>query len=286
MPAIVPPEALPRANARLSAVFYVGNMFVAPPVGAALFVVAAALPFGVNAVAFLTAAAMVLWLRHRPSPPPRTGRAGLRAEIADGVRWLWRHRLLRTLALCLAVMNVLFMAAFAIMVLYARERLGLGEVGFGLLLTSSAVGGLIGTAVVERLRARFGEAALLRVGLLVETATHIGLAMTDRVAVAVAIMVVFGVHAAVWGVLVMSVRQRVVPDDLRGRVGSVYYTLVVGGNVVGAPLGGVVAAWLGVAAPFWVSGVAMAVLTAVVWRGFRRSAFAEPPRPVPGGATG
>ncbi|MGX7829421.1 MFS transporter [Actinokineospora sp. 24-640] len=273
LPAIVSPEALPRANARLTAVLYVGNQFVAPPIGAALFVAAAALPFGVNAVAFLVAAVVMLTIRHRPEPVEREPRKAIGQEIKAGVRWLWGHSLLRTLAVCLGVMNLLLMAAFAIYVLYAKERLGLGELGFGVLITAGAVGGLIGTGLVTPLRARFGDHTLLRVGLIVETLTHVGLALATSVWVAGAVTVAFGVHGAIWGVVATSIRQRVVPDELRGRVGSVYYLLVVGGAAIGAPISGVLAVWLGVTGPFWVAGGAMAVLTILVWRRFSADAF-------------
>ncbi|GGS38292.1 MFS transporter [Actinokineospora fastidiosa] len=273
LPALVAPEALPRANARLTAVLYVGNQFAAPPIGAALFAVAAALPFGVNAVAFLLASAVMLSIRHRPAPRERPT-TRLTSEIREGVRWLWSHGLLRTLGLCLGVMNLLLMAAFAIYVLYAKERLGLDEIGFGVLITAGAVGGLIGTALVSPLRGRFGEHTLLRAGLVVETLTHVGLALATDAWVAAAITVVFGCHGAIWGVVATSVRQRVVPDELRGRVDSVYRLLVIGGAALGAPLSGVLAVWLGVTGPFWVAAGAMAVLSAVVWRKFSRAAFA------------
>ncbi|MFC5289204.1 MFS transporter [Actinokineospora guangxiensis] len=274
LPAIVAPDLLPKANARLTAVLYVGNQFAAPPVGAALFVLGAALPFGVNAAMFLLAALVVLGIRHRPPPREPDPDRHLGREIREGVRWLFAHRLIRTIAICLGLMNVLLMAAFAIFVLYAKERLGLGDIGFGVLLTAGAVGGLIGTGLVAPLRRRFGDSTLLRVGLLVETATHVGLALATDAWVAGATMVVFGVHGAIWGVVGTSIRQRLVPDELRGRVGSVVYLLVIGGSAVGAPLGGLLAVWLGVTGPFWVGAGAMAVLTAVVWRRFGKAAFA------------
>lgn len=274
LPAIVPAEALPKANARLTAVLYVGNQFAAPPIGAALFVIAAALPFGVNAVMFLVAAAVMLTIRHRPAPKPAEPGRRISREIREGVRWLFGHQLLRTLAICLGLMNVLLMAAFAIYVLYAKERLGLGEIGFGILITAGAVGGLIGTALVTPLRRRFGDHTLLRVGLLVETATHVGLALATSVWVAGATTLVFGIHGAIWGVVATSIKQRVVPDELLGRVSSVIYLLVIGGSAIGAPLSGVLAAWLGVTGPFWVAAGAMTVLTVLVWRKFSKAAFA------------
>ncbi|WP_207757714.1 MFS transporter, partial [Nonomuraea cypriaca] len=145
LPAIVPAERLASANARLMATFTLVNQFLAKPVGAALFAVAAALPFGVDAVSFAVAAALVATIRPVPAPPREGGGAGLRAEITAGLRWLWRHPLMRTLTVSMGLANVMFGAAFSVFVLYARQRLGLSEVGYGLLLTMFGVGGLAGT---------------------------------------------------------------------------------------------------------------------------------------------
>ncbi|HLU59089.1 MAG TPA: hypothetical protein VKZ81_26815 [Pseudonocardia sp.] len=99
--------------------------------------------------------------RFRPERPPRP----VCRDLATGMRALLRHPVLRMLAVCLCFMNVTLLAAFSLLVLHARERLGLTEVGFGLLLASSAVGGIAGTLVAARLQARFGTALLLRTGL-------------------------------------------------------------------------------------------------------------------------
>jgi predicted MFS family arabinose efflux permease len=172
------------------------------------------------------------------------------------------------LAVCLCFMNVTLVGAFAILVLYARERLGLTEVGFGLLLAASAVGGIAGTIVAARLQRRFGTALLLRVGLVIETCTHLSLALARVPWVAAATMVVFGAHASLWGILSLSWRQRVVPDALRGRVNSGYFLFSVGGAAIGALGGGFVARGLGITAPFWIAFGGMVVLTAVAWRRF------------------
>jgi predicted MFS family arabinose efflux permease len=170
---------------------------------------------------------------------------------------------------CLCLMNVTLVGAFAILVLYARERLGLTEVGFGLLLAATAVGGIAGTVVAARLQRRFGVALLLRAGLVIETCTHLSLALTRTPWVAIATMVVFGAHASLWGVMTVSWRQRVVPDALRGRVNSGYFLFSVGGAALGALGGGLLARGLGITAPFWFAFGGMAVLTAVAWRRFR-----------------
>jgi MFS family permease len=277
LPSVVPAERLETANGRLFATFIVGNQFAAKPLGGYLFVVAAALPFGFDAATFGVAALLLAMLRWRYAPPaataatgPPTPRRALRVEIAEGIRALWSTPALRLLALCLGVMNLVFCAAFAVFVLYSRDRLGLGAVGYGVLLTGSAVGGLLGTWLAPRLRVRFGTANLLRAGLVVEIATQLVLATARSPWLAGTILVLFGVHTMVWGVLVASLRQRLVPDELRGRVNSVYSLLDLGGAALGTLLGGLLAQVTGnLTTPFWAAATAMAVLTVVVWRPFR-----------------
>ena len=275
LPAIVPAEALPRANARLMGTQIVANQLVGPPFGAFLFVAAAAYPFGLQALTFVAAGILVALL------PKDVGRAAdaterrpLRTEIGEGVRWLLHHPVLRMLAVAICLMNVTFLGAFAILVLYAKQRLGLGEVGFGLLLASGSVGGVVGSLVTGRLEKRFGAATLLRVGLVVETATHLVFALTRSPLVAGAMYAVFCIHAIVWGAVTLSIRQRLVPGRLQGRVTSVYYLFSIGGAAIGAALSGPLAVAAGITAPFWASFAVMVVLTTVAWRLFTADGLA------------
>ncbi len=266
VPAVVAPDRLEAANGRLFATFTVANQFVAKPLGAALFAVAAALPFGVNAATFAASAALVATIRPVPGNPAASAPGRLRADIAAGLRWLWRHRLLRALAVSMGFGNVAFGAAFAVFVLHARERLGLAAFGYGLLLTTFAVGGLAGAGLAARLRRRCGTAALLRAGLLVEALTHAVLAATTSSAVAAAVLVLFGVQTMSWGVIVVTLRQRAVPDHLMGRVGSVFALLDLGGAALGSLVGGLVARQFGVTGPFWAAAAAMLLVAAAAWR--------------------
>ncbi|MDP9847053.1 MFS transporter [Streptosporangium lutulentum] len=270
VPMVVKSEDLPRANARMQTVFLVVNQFAAPPVGAALFVVAAALPFGINAVSFVLAAVLISTLRGVRQVVP-AGRRSVRADIGEGMRWLWHHSAIRMLAISLFLMNITLFAGFSILVLYSRERLGLNEYGYGILITVSAVGSLIGVMIAPRLQARFSDSLLLRIGLIIETLTHVGLALATTVWVAGPVLIAFGVHGSILGAVSVTLRQRSVPDELRGRVQSVYMMLVVGGSALGALVGGSIARWLGITGPFWVSAVVMAVLTVVAWRPFGRN---------------
>ncbi|MDG4823807.1 MFS transporter [Asanoa sp. WMMD1127] len=265
LPAIVEDADLERANARLFATFTVGNQLAAKPLGAYLFVVGAAVPFGFDAITFLAAGGVLALLRPLPGRAAPRARSTLRADIREGLLALWQRPALRLLAVCLAVMNLLFCAAFATFVLYAQRRLGLTPVAYGVLLSIWAVGGLVGALVATRLRARFGPGSLLRVGLLIEIATQVVLATTRTPWVATAVLVLFGVHTTVWGVVTMSIRQRLVPDALRGRVGSTYAMLDLGGAALGTLAGGALAGATSLTAPFWAAAAGMTVLTGVAW---------------------
>jgi MFS family permease len=273
LPAIVPADRLAWANARLMAGYLVANQLAGGPLGAWLFVVAAALPFGFDAASFVMGAGLIAALRPGPAAAAPGRPRPLRADIAEGVRWLWRQRTLRLLAVCLGLMNLTGAGTFAIWVLWARERLGVRGVGFGLLVTAYAAGGLLGTTLAGRLEARLGAAVLLRAGLVVEALCQLSLALTRRPWVAGVTLVLFGAHAMVWGVVTVSLRQRVVPDRLRGRVNSVYFLFDLGGAALGTLAGGLLARALGITAPFWLAFAAMALLAAAAWRRFAPAAL-------------
>ncbi|WP_030491054.1 MFS transporter [Micromonospora chokoriensis] len=271
LPAVVAPDRLASANARLYASFTIGNQFVAKPLGSWLFVISAAVPFGVDALTFAISAALIAGIRRVPVSEEPRRRTPLRTEVAAGVRWLWRHRLLRTLALTMGLSNIAFGAAFAVFVLYCRERLGVSGVGYGFLLTAFAVGGLLGTTVAARLTRALGGATVLRAGLVIEIVTHVSLAITTTPWTAAIVLVVFSIHAMVWGITATSTRQRAVPPHLRGRVGSVYALLDLGGAALGSLLGGLFASVWEITTPFWIAAVVMVTITVLAWGPLREA---------------
>ncbi len=270
LPSMVRREDLGIGNSRLQGAFLLLNQLVAPPIGAFLFAVGMALPFTANAAAFGLGALLisrigsdVAAIRREPGQQNSWWR-----DLTEGIRWLAGHAAMRTLALTIFAFNVTYGAAWGVLVLYANERLGLGAVGFGLLSTAIAVGGVIGIGSYGALARRFSLGNIMRVGLLIETVTHLTLALTTSPEVALAIMVVFGAHAFVWGTTATVVRQRAVPNQLLGRVGGVYRVALVGGLVIGTPFGGLLAGAFGITAPFWFGFAGSAVLVALLWRQF------------------
>ncbi|HET7676783.1 MAG TPA: MFS transporter, partial [Candidatus Limnocylindrales bacterium] len=210
--------------------------------------------------------------------------SSVRSDIIEGVRWLVAHPPMRTLALTIFTFNVTFGAAWSVLVLYADERLAMDEVGFGLLTTAVAVGGIVGLTAYDRLERRFSLADLMRVGLLIETGTHLALAVTTSPSIALLTLVVFGAHAFAWGTTSTVVRQRSVPDALMGRVGSVYRIAIIGGLVIGTPIGGLLAGAFGITAPFWFGFAGSTLLVVILWREFDHIVHAAEQDPEPHGA--
>jgi predicted MFS family arabinose efflux permease len=115
----------------------------------------------------------------------------------------------------------------------------------------------------------------MRAGLIVETLTHLSLAVTTSPWVASVIFFVFGAHTFIWGTTSITVRQRAVPAHLQGRVGSVNTICVYGGLVVGSVIGGILAVRFGVTAPFWFAFIGSAVFVVFLWRDLTRIAHAD-----------
>jgi MFS family permease len=275
-PMLVPRDDLSVANSRLQVGFLTLNQLAGPPIGAALFAIGTAWPFLAQAVLVTAGVLLVAKVAlpadgvHRPST---TGSA-LR-DIREGIAWTLRNAPVRTLALTILIFNVTFGAAWSVLVLYASERLGLGAVGFGLLTTVSAVGGLLGTSLYGWITARVSLGNVMRAGLIIETLTHLALAVTTSPYVAMVIFLIFGAHAFIWGTTSITVRQRAVPHHLQGRVGSVNTLCVFGGLVIGSAFGGALATHFGVTAPFWFAFAGSAVFVVLLWRELTRIAHAD-----------
>ena len=274
LPMLVRRDDLGIANARLQSGFITVNQLAGPPIGAALFAAGSAWPFVTQAV-LVTLGALLITRIVLPPHGREWGSSHIRGDIAEGFRWVRHHAAVRTLVLTIFTFNITFGAAWSVLVLYATQRLGMGPVGFGLLTTVSAVGGLLGTLSYGWITRRVSLGDIMRIGLVIETVTHLALAITRTPWVAMVIFFVFGAHAFVWGTTSITVRQRAVPTELQGRVGSVNTVGVYGGLVLGSGLGGLLAQRWGLTAPFWFAFVGSAVFVVLIWGQLAHIAHAD-----------
>lgn len=273
LPMLVEPKDLGTGNQRLQAGFLTANQFVGPPVGAFLFAAGMVWPFVVQVVAVALAVVLVSRVR-LPDVEPRAERTHVRQDMAEGFRWIWHHKPVRTLALVILTFNVTWAAPGAILVKYALDHLHMSEVEYGLLTTAGAVGGIIGTVAYGWLERHVALATLMRVCLTLEVLYHAAFALASTAWVALLIMGVFGVYAFVWGTLSTTVRQRAVPREFQGRVGSIYMICVFGGIALGQLLGGVIAEHWGLVAPWWFACAGAGLTLALVWRSLTNIAHA------------
>jgi MFS family permease len=275
-PMLVHRDDLAIANSRLQTGFITLNQLIGPSLGAALFAAGVMWPFATELVlvtaGVLLVSKVVLPAHGRDASDVRST---MLRDIAEGFRWVVHNAAVRTLVLTILIFNITFGAAWSVLVLYATQRLGLGAVGFGLLTTVSAAGGLLGTGLYGWLTRRVSLGNVMRAGLIIETLTHLALAVTTSAWVAMVVFFIFGAHAFIWHTTSLTVRQRAVPAHLQGRVTSVNTIGVYGGLVVGSAVGGIIATHYGVTAPFWFAFAGSAVFVVLLWREMTRIAHAD-----------
>ena len=267
LPALVSRDAqrLERANGRLVGTQVVTQELAGPPVGGFLFSLTTWVPFAVDAVSFAAGSALVASIRGHFGPAPEAlgpegRRTTLRSEIAEGLRWLAAHRVLRATAAMVAVVNLLAAGGWAVMVLFAQELLGLDAVGFGLLLSGSAVGGVLGSLVAARSVAVVGTARIIVGTMIVSALAFLAFGLSSDPRLAGVLMGVVVFMTVIFNVVVGALRQALTPDRLLGRVISAFRLFSYGSVPFGSLLGGVLARSFGLRAPFLVAGVVIPVV--------------------------
>jgi MFS family permease len=281
-PQVVARDSLERANGWLNGGATLMQQMIAGPLGGFLFVIAASIPFLANAGTYAVSAILLATVAgsYRAVDSVARGaaaipRRSIYGAFSEGVSWLMHQRILRTMALLIGLLNLALSATTAVLVLLAEERLHLGSIGFGALYTSMATGGILGSVFGDRIIKKVTVTWTVRIGLLIEAGMHLVLASSQNAYLVGFALLAFGIHNALWGIVSNSLRQRLTPPEMLGRVGAASMFIGAGGNCVGALLGGVVATKLGLTAPYWIAfGLAIAV-TMATWRIFNQPTVAS-----------
>ena len=259
LPQIVPDHLLEKANGRLSSLELITNTFIGLPLGAWAFVVAVGVPFGVDAASFALAAVLVASIRI-PSSAAAEGesleqRKSFKADLAEGLRWLWSNKLIRTLAIMLGITNMTTMFGDAIFVKYAAEELGVTGRAYGFLLALTAIGSILGGLLGDKIAKRLGIAQSIVYSYFVfgfVGIIYFFMPYVWAVAIAASLM---GLAGTTWNVVTVSLRQRVIPAELFGRVNSVYRFIGTGSIGIGALIGGQIAYSTNLRMPFLAAAV-------------------------------
>lgn len=251
LPAIVEPEGLERANGNLWGAEMVMNSFIGPPLGSVLIGVAFALPFFFDAGSFAISAALLLLVagtfRVDRDEKELEAKVDWWGEIKEGVTWLWRHPLLRPMAIILGFLNALGSVVFATLVLFAQEILGVTAFVFAVLGAAGALGGVLGSLLAPRISKAIGSGTSLYLTFVASIVATVIVGFTSNWIVAFVSFAIFSFFGVLWNVITVSLRQTIIPDHLLGRVNSVYRFFAWGMMPIGLAVGGLL-----------VSGVEMA----------------------------
>ncbi len=241
MPAIVRPDQLEKANGRLWAAQEAANQFAGPPLGSLLLAAGLrrAIPRRRRFVPRLGGTDLDDRCSQRRGQTPSPVARGVQ-ELAEGVRWLWRNELLRTMAIILGLFNAAASITFSVYVLFAQEILGASTAEFAAIMMAGAVGAIIGGWTASSLSTSLGPGRSLAVALAGSAAIEVTIGLMSNVPVVAAMNLLAGLLIVLWNVITVSLRQSIVPDHLLGRVNSVYRFLAWGMIPIGAIAGGVI----------------------------------------------
>lgn len=268
LPQIVGRDQLSRANGRLYAVEMTANQFVGPPLGGILVAAGAVIAFAAPAGLWLVAVGMLFLVRGN-FRVARDAPTSMRSEIMVGLRFLWRNGVLRTLAFMTGLFNLTSSAAFAIFVLYAAgpaSAMKLTDAQVGILFTTTAIGSLLGSFLAEHIERAIGRALSLVLAIIGGAVLLITPAFTTNPFIIGGAFFIGGLGVVLWNVVAVSLRQRITPDRLLGRVNSGYRLLAWGTMPLGAAIGGVLGQFLGLPPVFLITGIGTLCLLLFMFR--------------------
>lgn len=269
---LVRPQQLELANSRLMATQRATNAFIGPPLGAVLFEVDTSLPFAAAAVVALLSVVGLLQLPGNYRPEQSIETASFVSRTTAGVRYVWAHPVLRPLAVAVGTFSFVGAATTAMFVVLATERFGIGSVGFGVMLSVSAAAAVLMTFLVPSFIDRTSHSSSMRFSIVVFCLTAIVFSVATHPAAAFAAAFVLGLSDPAWNVVSSTVRQRLVPDEVFGRMMTAYLFIAWGLKPVGALLGGVIAAAWG---PQWVWVLATVMVGSILITGRRMFALID-----------
>ncbi len=248
---VTPRDALEVANARLSAAETGANMIIGPLLGALAFAWWDLAPF-VATIALFLVAAVTVGLVPVPAPDevadpaahdPDAGRFTA-AQLTGGLRYVWGHPVIRPLALAVALFSFVSSGLQAVYVIRAVDELGLSSFGFGLLLTVGAVAALGVSFLVAGLIRRTSHGTSLQAAVVFFTAGTAVVGVAPVAPVAAVGTAIESASAPMWNVVSGTVRQRLVDDEIFGRMMTAYLFVAWSMQPAGALAAGVVAeAW-------------------------------------------
>jgi MFS family permease len=199
------------------------------------------LPFYFDSTTFFVSAALIATLIPSMKPielPRKSEKMNFRAEIKEGFGWLWRHELLRPMAIILGALNAIGALTTAVFILFAQEVLQTSVLIFAILGTAGAVGGTLGGILGPKISKRLGSGPSLYLTLLSGPLVSLIIGLSSSWQLFWLLTAISTVFAVLWNVITVSLRQSIIPTELLGRVNSVYRFFAWGSIPIGTLIGG------------------------------------------------
>ena len=240
MPSVVEADNLEKANGRLWSAESLTNSFIGPPLGSFIIGIAIYLPFFVDAGSFFVAVALIASISgsFKPIQEKPREKINFKSEIKEGFRWLWSHDLLRPMAIILGALNLLGTMVAATFILYTQEVLNTSVFVFAVLGTAGAIGGIAGGLIAPKISEKIGSGPSLWLALAMGPIGAVIIGTTSAWQIVWVVLLFQSFFGVLWNTITVSLRQRIIPTRLLGRVNSVYRFFVWGSIPIGMFLGG------------------------------------------------
>ena len=240
MPSVVEADNLEKANGRLWSAESLTNSFIGPPLGSFIIGIAIYLPFFVDAGSFFVAVALIASISgsFKPIQEKPREKINFKSEIKEGFRWLWSHDLLRPMAIILGALNLLGTMVAATFILYTQEVLNTSVFVFAVLGTAGAVGGIAGGLIAPKISEKLGSGPSLWLALAMGPIGAVIIGTTSAWQIVWVVLLFQSFFGVLWNTITVSLRQRIIPTRLLGRVNSVYRFFGWGSIPIGMFLGG------------------------------------------------
>lgn len=249
LPDLISRDELVEGNAKLQASESVSQI-AGPSVGG-LLIQAITAPYAVlvDAVSFVWSAAWVGAIQARPPKPERKPERHLGREIKEGLRFVVGNRMLRAIAMCTGSSNFFNSMYFAVFYVLLARDLHVSAGLIGVIMSTSAIGGLVGSLLASRIAARFGQGPTIWLSVLLAAPTSLVAPFLQHnwsLALLAVAQIVFWGTAVVYNITQVSFRQGLCPPELLGRMNATMRFLVWGTMPLGAVIGGVLGSTIGV----------------------------------------
>jgi MFS family permease len=264
LPSLVSSEQLIEGNSKLE-VSRSGAQLAGPGLAGVLVeAVKAPGAIVVDAVSFVLSAFFLFRIKAEEQAPTQAERQagpGMKAEVAEGLRWVFGNRYLRWIAASTATFNFFGNMIFAVFLVFAVRELGLRPGVIGLVLAISNIGYLAGALLANRLSRRFGVGPTIVIGaagsmslLLLAAAPS-----SNPIPFLIASQAISSMGVPIYNITQLSYRQAITPRRIQGRMNSVMRFIVWGVMPLGALLGGAIASWFSLRTAIWVGAIGMSL---------------------------